>query len=113
MNIRRSPVWSSTFRIVTAAAAAAVIALPLTAQTQEEAASARQVYRQDRADCLAGRTTQSRADCLYEARSALRDRLHGDPQLDDANEGNAGASSGARFGESADTAPLPPRADRN
>jgi hypothetical protein len=37
-------------------------------------------YRQDVADCNAGRTNQSLHDCLYEARSALRDTRNGQLQ---------------------------------
>jgi len=38
-------------------------------------------YQQDRAECMKGQTNQSREDCLYEARSVLRDAEKG--TLDD------------------------------
>jgi len=96
MNTRRLMAW-----LTPVAAAAAV--LPLTAQTQ----TANEIYRQERADCLAGRTAQSQADCLHEARSALRDRRAG--ALEPGATSAAMPTSGDVDG-SADA--LPPRADR-
>lgn len=100
MNIRR---FAS---ILAATAAVAAIAVPITAKTQSEP-TAMQTYQQERADCLAGRTQQSQADCLYEARSVLRDSRGGNYAVSDAamaaQSGDAASNSDA----------LPPRADRN
>ena len=63
-----------------AALGALALVSPLMAATQAEQAAAErarssgtpeQVYRQYRADCLAGRTHQDRATCLREANHAL------------------------------------------
>lgn len=118
--------WSVPVRTLVVAAAMVSGAVPLIAQSQD---SAMDIYRQDRADCMAGRTQQSRADCLYEARSALRDRQNGDPELTDAVASPAGpsgdnlsASNASRGAMSTDTtmadsgsygSELAPRADRN
>jgi hypothetical protein len=70
-------------RLLTLASAVA-LAVPICCVAKDQAAQQR--YRQERADCMAGRTTnQDRATCLYEARSALRDARQGmladaDPQ---------------------------------
>ncbi|HEY8876047.1 MAG TPA: hypothetical protein VIN03_00700 [Roseateles sp.] len=102
MDIARLISRLTPVRATVAVAAAAAIVLPITAQTQ----SATEIYQQERADCLAGRTQQSRADCLYEARSALRDRRAGGLE---PGESNAATGSSGVTG-SADA--LPPRADR-
>lgn len=104
MNIRRFTSWQTPVRATVAAAAVVAIVLPITAQTQ----SATELYQQERADCLAGRTHQSQADCLYEARSVLRDRRAGELEPSEMGNGNAIAPS-ANTG-SVDA--LPPRADR-
>jgi len=102
MDIRRLISWQTPVRATVAAAAATAIVLPITAQTQ----SANEIYQQERANCLAGRTNQSRADCLYEARSVLRDRQAGGL---DPGASNAAMAPSTESG-SADA--LPPRADR-
>jgi len=90
-------------RLIVAAATTAAVVLPLTAHTQ----SANELYQQERADCLAGRTSQSQADCLYEARSALRDRRAGG--LEPGASSAIGSPSNDSTGS---TDALPPRADR-
>lgn len=102
MNLRRFTSWQTPVRATVAAAAVVAIVLPITAQTQ----SANEIYRQERADCVAGRTHQSQTDCLNEARSVLRDRLGGGLE---PGESNAAVVPSADAG-SADA--LPPRADR-
>lgn len=102
MDIARLVSRQTPVRVAAAVAAAAAIVLPITAQTQ----SATEIYQQERADCLAGRTHQSRADCLYEARSVLRDRRAGGLE---PGESNAAIPPSSEAG-SADA--LPPRADR-
>ena len=57
-----------------ALAAVACSSAPLQARAQD----ADPMYRDARAACTAGRLTQSRADCLYEARSVLRDLRRGE-----------------------------------
>jgi len=90
-------------RLIVAAATTAAIVLPIAAQTQ----NANQLYQQERADCLAGRTSQSQADCLYEARSALRDRRAG------GLEPGASSATGSPSSDTpGSTDALPPRADR-
>lgn len=65
MNALRHPTLR---RCATAfAIAAATLAAPLVARADE----AMDTYRSERADCMAGRTTQSKALCLYDARLAL------------------------------------------
>lgn len=103
MNIRRLNSWQTPIRAAVAAATVVAIVLPITARTQ----TATEIYRQDRANCLSGQTSQSRADCLYEARSALRDRRAG--ELEPTDTSVAATPSGDTTG-SADA--LPPRADR-
>ncbi|KQV94904.1 hypothetical protein ASC91_26920 [Pelomonas sp. Root1237] len=103
MSIRRFTSWQTPVRTAVAAAAVVAIVLPITAQTQ----SATEIYQQERANCLSGNTIQSRADCLYEARSVLRDRRAGDLEPSDANavatpSGNTGSMDA-----------LPARADRH
>ncbi|WP_457325051.1 hypothetical protein [Roseateles sp. P5_E11] len=103
MSIRRFTSWQTPVRTVVAAAAVVAIVLPITAQTQ----SATEIYQQERANCLSGNTIQSRSDCLYEARSVLRDRRAGDLEPGDANavatpSGNTGSMDA-----------LPARADRH
>jgi hypothetical protein len=49
----------------------------------ESSSAAMATYKQDVADCNAGRTNQSLHDCLYEARSALRDTRNGRLQSED------------------------------
>lgn len=66
----RSSSTSSLARAALAALAVAAMGAPLVAQAQSEL-SPQATYRQDRANCLAGRTTQPRALCLYDARLAL------------------------------------------
>ena len=66
----RSTFVRSMARGAVAAVALAALASPLLAQTPD-AVSPAATYRQQRADCMAGRTTQSRALCLYDARLAL------------------------------------------
>lgn len=78
MNMRQIAT-STPVRLAAIAAAAVAITLPTIAQT--DGASANELYQQDRAACMAGQTNQSQADCLYEARSALRDRRAGNPEL--------------------------------
>lgn len=107
MNTRRTTSWQTPVRLVAAAAAVAAITLPITARTQVDS-SATEIYQQERANCLAGRTNQSRADCLYEARSVLRDRRAGELEPTETNYSTA-ASTGSEG--SADA--LPPRADRH
>jgi hypothetical protein len=103
MNIRRFTSWQTPVRAAVAAATVVAIVLPITAQTQ----SATEIYRQERADCLAGRTSQSQADCLYEARSALRDRRAGELEPSEMN-----GSAVAPYSGSGSADALPPRADR-
>lgn len=103
MNMRRSTSWRTPVRAIAAAATVVAIVLPITAQTQ----TATEIYQQERANCLAGKTQQSQADCLYEARSVLRDRRAGELQ---PSESNAVAAPSGDTG-SADA--LPPRADRH
>jgi hypothetical protein len=110
MSKPRFTSWQTPVRVVTAVAAVAAIALPLTARTQADA-SATQLYQQERADCMAGRTTQSRADCLYEARSVLRDRRAGALEPGDTASDTSLAATSSYDTGSADE--LPPRADRN
>ena len=114
MSMPRFTSWQTPVRIVTAIAAVAAVALPLTARTQADA-SATELYEKERADCMAGRTTQSRADCLYEARSVLRDRRAGELEPSDtasySNSDTGMAAAPAENLASADE--LPPRADRN
>lgn len=93
-------------RAMAAAAAVVAIVLPISAQTQTDA-SATQIYQQERADCLAGRTSQSKADCLYEARSALRDRRSGGLE-----PGESPALASPAY-DSGGSSTLPPRADRH
>ncbi|HEY9107905.1 MAG TPA: hypothetical protein VIN58_14585 [Roseateles sp.] len=90
-------------RAIIAAATTAAIVLPITAQTQ----SANELYQQERADCLAGRTSQSQADCLYEARSALRDRRAGGLE-----PGASGPITAPMHHDAGSTDALPARADR-
>jgi hypothetical protein len=106
MSFRPSTSWRTPLRVIAATAAVAAIALPLTARTQADA-SATQIYQQERANCLAGKTSQSQADCLYEARSVLRDRRAG------ALEPGADAAYAASPGTAYSADALPPRADRN
>lgn len=103
----------SPSRLISTAAAAATLLIGASALAQrEDAASARQIFEQDRAACMAGQTQQSRADCLYEARSALRDRLAGGIGTDDA--GSTGGSMTASTGSASSDADMrAPRADRN
>jgi len=61
-------------RLLTFASVAAM-AVPIGAIAND--ASAQQRYHDERADCLSGHRIESRATCLYEARSALRDARHG------------------------------------
>ncbi len=56
----------------------AALLLPAWVQAQ----TPQQTYRRDVAECAAGRPGQSKADCLYEARSVLRDALARKPQPD-------------------------------
>ncbi|MGM9485548.1 hypothetical protein ACS5PN_30445 [Roseateles sp. NT4] len=103
MNMRRFTSWQTPVRTAVAAAAVVAIVLPITAQTQ----TATEIYQQERANCLAGKTQQSQADCLYEARSALRDRRAGGLE---PGESNATAMPSSNP-DSTDA--LPPRADRH
>lgn len=103
MNMRQSTSWQTPVRATVAAAAVVAIVLPLTAQTQ----TATEIYQQERANCLAGKTQQSQADCLYEARSVLRDRRAGG--LEPGESPAAIAPTGDASGADA----LPPRADRH
>ena len=61
------------------AAVLAIVAagVPTAAMAQPDSVTPRQHFKEDRAACMAGRTTQGLASCLYEARSVLRDRLQG------------------------------------
>lgn len=65
------------------------LAVPLASHAHDSMALQR--YRQERADCLAGRTDQGRATCLYEARSALRDARAG--KLTDADPATLAANA--------------------
>jgi hypothetical protein len=78
---------SSIARRCAAALAVAALASPLLANAATgDAKAARDTYRQDRAACMAGNTNgQSRADCLYEARSVLRDARRGKLQAADTD----------------------------
>lgn len=103
MNMRRFTSWQTPVRATVAAATVVAIVLPITAQTQ----TATEIYQQERANCLAGKTIQSRADCLYEARSVLRDRRAGELEPTDTNA--VATPSSDTSGADA----LPPRADRH
>ena len=103
MSIRRFISWQTPVRATVAAAAVVAIVLPITAQTQ----SATEIYQQERANCLAGKTQQSQADCLYEARSVLRDRRAGELEPSEVNTASVNPS-----GEAGSMDALPPRADR-
>jgi len=70
-----------------AASYAAALLLAGTAGTALAApasAEATQLYRQTAADCRAGRTQQSQADCLREAGAALQETRRGHLQSTDA-----------------------------
>jgi hypothetical protein len=106
--------------IVRAVAAAVTLLAGAGAMAQrEDAASARQIYEQERQACMAGQTQQSRADCLYEARSALRDRLAGGITIGDtttAANSYSGTTSGqmAQSGYADSSSDMrAPRADRH
>lgn len=82
------PPTTSLLRGAVAALAAAALLSPMLAGAKtaaEEAAAARAanatspeaIYRQYRADCLAGRTHQDRATCLQEAGAALAEARRG------------------------------------
>ncbi len=103
MNIRRFLSGPTPVRAAVAVATVAAIVLPLTARTQ----TATEIYHQERANCLAGKTQQSQADCLYEARSVLRDRRAGGLE---PGESTTMATPPADAGS---TDALPPRADRH
>lgn len=45
-----------------------------------------QTYNREKAECMVGRPGQTQADCLYEARSVLRDSLANKPQPDTSPE---------------------------
>jgi hypothetical protein len=62
--------FAATARRAAAALAVAALGAPLLVQAQADT-SPQDTYRQDRAECMAGRTTQSRTLCLYDARLAL------------------------------------------
>lgn len=61
---------------------AATLLLP----TVVRAETPQQTYQRERAECMAGRAGQTQADCLYEARSVLRDTLAGKTQPDTSPE---------------------------
>lgn len=63
-------------------ALAAALSLPLCALAE----TPQQTYRRDVAECKIGRAGQTQADCLYEARSVLRDALAKKPQPDTSPE---------------------------
>jgi hypothetical protein len=107
MNIRRFTSSQTPLRVIATIATVAAVTLPLTARTQADT-SALQAYRQDRADCLAGKTSESQADCLYEARSVLRDRRAGSHL--DPGDLNAVRTSSSSV---QDSGGLAPKADRH
>ena len=76
MNFRKTPeLLTITATVVAACAAFSVDAISANAATPSPA---EQRYQQDRADCLAGRTAESRKTCLIEAAAALQaSRKHG------------------------------------
>ena len=63
---------------------AAVLMAPAAYAASNDAGMA--TYKQDVADCKAGRTNQSLHDCLYEARSVLRDTRNGHLKSEPAQE---------------------------
>jgi len=69
MNASKTPIAS---RLGAAAAACAGL-FALTGAGQALAGTAEQTYRQERANCLNGNTTQDRATCLREAGAALQE----------------------------------------
>lgn len=75
----------SLARSAVAALALAALGAPLLAQAQG-ASSPQATYRKERADCMAGRTTQSRALCLYDARLALEAARAGRLEVADDNQ---------------------------
>ena len=109
MSIHRFISCLTPVRATVAAAATAAIVLPITAQTQ----SATEIYQQERANCLAGKTQQSQADCLYEARSALRDRRAGELEPSDTSYAANTSTAAMPSGDTGSADTLPPRADRH
>ena len=61
---------------------AAALLMPAVASAE----TPQQAYQRERAACMAGRAGQTQADCLYEARSVLRDTLAGKAQPDASPE---------------------------
>jgi hypothetical protein len=84
MKQARTLVRSFT-RSAAAALAVATLAAPMLAQAQDDG-SPQATYRQERAECMAGRTTQSRALCLYDAGLALEAAREGRLEVTDAGE---------------------------
>lgn len=54
--------------------------------TWAQAETPQQAYNREKAACMAGRPGQTQTDCLYEARSVLRDALAKKPQPDTSPE---------------------------
>lgn len=61
---------------------AATLLLPTWAQAE----TPQQTFNREKAECMVGRPGQTVADCLYEARSVLRDSLAKKPQPDGSPE---------------------------
>jgi hypothetical protein len=76
---------AATARRAAAALAVAALGAPLLVQAQAES-SPQDTYRADRAECMAGRTTQSRTLCLYDARLAFEAAKEGRLQAVDPVE---------------------------
>ena len=81
----RSTLVRSMARSALAAVALVTLGAPLAAQAQG-GKGPQATYRQERADCMAGRTTQSRSLCLYDARLALEAAREGRLEVADANQ---------------------------
>jgi hypothetical protein len=75
-----------SLRLAGVAVAVASLSAPLVATAQ--ASSAQQLYRDAVAACNSGERTQSRADCMYEARSVLRDAREGRAWTRDGSTGD-------------------------
>ena len=82
---------SFVIRLASIAAGIAALSAPLAANAHLRNSNAQQLYQEALSACNAGQRTQSRADCMNEARSVLRDAREGrawtldgtsEPQLD-------------------------------